>query len=303
MDRGSFAFEAGVAPTPGLVVGCSGEESGAYVFNQDSWLETAEPAEFETAKFADIGFKLGDGVGESERFGQAVAAGDFNADGIDDVAAGAIMNDDCGTGNCGATYIFFGPYISDVSIGDADGIILGTERNDQLGFMVNSTGDVDLDGQDDLMVGTDRGWGSEDENSGSILVFEGPTLTGMLVETDATAVLLGTEIDSEFGSAVTVIPDLNGDVYPEIVIGAPNASATGADAGAVYGMLGPWTGSHVVESEARVLYGSTVDGVPDLFGTTLVSGDAGLDGTVDILISAPGTATVYAVSAGDWLLD
>jgi hypothetical protein len=254
--------------------------------------------------FSEIGVKLGDGVDIAAEFGQEVASGDFNGDGIDDVAVGTPSSSACGVGNCGSVYLFDGPHLSDISIGDRDGVIEGSELQDQLGFSVTSDGDLDFDGVDDLMVETDRGWSPEDENSGTLLIFSGPSLSGTLDEASALTALYGTALNTEFGSSVAVIPDLNGDSYPELVIGAPGSSVMGDGAGAVYGMLGPWTaGSHDVEREARVLYGSTVEGLSDKFGTTIIAGDAGLDGSIEILISAIGSSRVYAVSASDWLLD
>jgi len=307
MDAGRFTLTEGERPSPGVVVGCpgdplsvSGDPSSVYVWNQDGWVGDG--------MLSDLGRKLGDGVDPADRFGLDVAAGDFNGDGIDDVAVGASMNNFCATGNCGATYLFMGPHKADVAWGDEDRVIYGADRNDQLGFNVTSDGDLDLDGIDDLLVGTDRGWSPDEENSGTLLIFSGATLSDpeedVLGEASAMTSLYGTELDTEFGSSVAVIPDLNGDVYPEMVIGAPLASVTGEDAGAVYGMLGPWVaGSHDVESEARVLYGTTVEGMAENIGTTLFAGDAGLDGSIDILIAAPGVSRVYAVSASDWLLD
>jgi hypothetical protein len=127
-------------------------------------------------------------------------------------------------------------------------------------------------------------------------------LAGTVPDTAARTALHGTELDTEFGWSVAVVPDVNGDSYPEMVIGAPESTLKGS--GAVYGMLGPWsTGSYDVEAEARALYGATVDGVPEELGFTLVAGDAGLDGRIEILISAMGSSRVYAVSVSDWLLD
>jgi hypothetical protein len=298
LDAGNFATreeEGEPVLSPGLVVGCTGIPA-VYVLSQEDWIPDG--------MFSEIGVKLGDGVDISSEFGQEVASGDFNGDGIDDVAVGTPRSSACGVGNCGSVYLFDGPHLSDISIGDRDGVIEGSELQDQLGFSVTSDGDLDFDGVDDLMVETDRGWSPEDENSGTLLIFSGPSLSGTLDEASALTALYGTALNTEFGSSVAVVPDLDGDFYPELVLGAPKSSVMGEDAGAVYGMLGPWAGGvHDVESESRVLYGSTVDGVADQLGTTIFAGDAGLDGTIEILISAVGSSRVYAVSASDWLLD
>ena len=92
-----------------------------------------------------------------DRSGSSLAAGDVNADGIDDVIIGApfadgLLNEREDAGEC---YVIFGDkdFPRDISIGtQADVIIYGTEPVAQSGQMV-TTGDVNHDGVGDIVIG------------------------------------------------------------------------------------------------------------------------------------------------------
>jgi len=78
------------------------------------------------------------GKGATDRFGREVAGvGDVNADGIPDIGVGAYKNNDGGTDDTGAVYIFFGATdlsgTKDTGNADEDVRIIGKANNDYLG--------------------------------------------------------------------------------------------------------------------------------------------------------------------------
>ncbi len=86
-------------------------------------------------------------------------AGDFNADGFDDILIGASQFDVSGTKNyAGATYLIYGKASGNTNIdllnlGTAGLTILGASEGDYSGGSVSSAGDVNGDGFDDLIIG------------------------------------------------------------------------------------------------------------------------------------------------------
>ncbi|MFA6027608.1 MAG: hypothetical protein WC752_01650 [Patescibacteria group bacterium] len=80
-------------------------------------------------------------------------AGDVNNDGYDDFLIGAIYNDD-GVSQAGSAYLIYGQitnYTSqDLSFADQ---FTGENSNDGAGWAISSAGDVNNDGNDDILVG------------------------------------------------------------------------------------------------------------------------------------------------------
>jgi len=121
------------------------------------------------------------GKADSDNLGRSVSvAGDVNADGISDVIMGAHNNNDGGSNDEGAAYIFFGAsnLSGTKSLGgaeSADVTILGKVAIDRLGRSVSGLGDVNVDGFPDFIVGAPY----NDDNgavAGAVYVFFGSTI-------------------------------------------------------------------------------------------------------------------------------
>lgn len=154
----------------------------------------------------------------SDIFGQRLSVGDVNGDGIGDVVVGAPGADLNGT-NSGAAYVFFGGAgLADRAASQADVIIDGDHPVDKLGDDV-STGDINGDGIDDLLLGA-READAGATNNGRVYVFFGRP---NLVDTGAgaaDAIFTGQPVTNEnFGQSIDVV-DLDGDGMLEICIGA-----------------------------------------------------------------------------------
>lgn len=101
-------------------------------------------------------------IGESERDRSGISvsgAGDFNADGLDDVLIGAPSSDSNGI-RSGRTYLVFGT--NDVSnslielskLDSSTGMIFnGADEMERSGSSLSNTGDVNGDGLDDIIIG------------------------------------------------------------------------------------------------------------------------------------------------------
>lgn len=220
------------------------------------------------------------GANSSDSAGLAAASvGDMNADGIDDFAMGA-YGDDAGGEDAGAVFVFFGPIRGSKTTAEADVRIGGVQARQWVGTSVASGGDVDGDGQLDLVIGA-SGDTSGGEGAGAAYLFSGP-LSGDLLVSDATATIIGAEGD-RLGNTVACAGDLNRDGFADLLLGAPLANGiAGDDVGAAYVFAGPVDGSfRSSDASGRVEGGAAGD---QAGGSVASAGDIDGDGYDDLVV-------------------
>ena len=152
---------------------------------------------------------------------------------------------------------------------------------DALGNAVRDAGDLDGDGEDDLLVAAYLG--------NRVCALFGP-LTGGSVALDARepACLFG-ELDTDYaGYGMTAAPDLSGDGLADVVVGSIGNAEVGANAGKVYLLAGPLASETTTLDLAAdaVWLGETAG---DYAGVALeAAADLTGDGAADLLIGASG---------------
>ncbi len=196
---------------------------------------------------------VSDDAEPEELFGAALAFGDFNDDGFDDLAVG-VPNEE----EVGAVHVFPGSaagltltgqlFFSQNNVGGADE---GAETGDEFGFAL-ATGDFNGDGFDDLAVGSP----GEDlpelfsancsllvcNDAGGVHVIYG-SATGLTLgsadffgEAELDTSLIGRNEDARLGSALGAGRfSSNGDTFADLVVGAPEFDGT-ANQGEIGGL-------------------------------------------------------------------
>ena len=170
------------------------------------------------------------GVAEAgDQFASSLASGDFNGDGYDDLAVG-VAGEDWGTvTDSGSVNLMYGSVLGITAMGDnqltQNDLIGGgvAEAFDGFGTTL-AVGDFNLDGYDDLVVGSPNETWRSAVSAGAVDVIYGSAsgLTGLdhqLWTQDTFGVQDMAESFDNFGSSLAV-QDFNGDGIDDLAIGA-----------------------------------------------------------------------------------
>ena len=229
-------------------------------------------------------------LGKNEKgdlFGRVVASGDFNGDGLTDLAVGAPKEDVGIIANSGAVFIYRG-----TEFGLAPWKVLtqkglgSNEIGDQFGFSL-AAGDFNGDGKDDLAVGAPYEKPGTKPKSGWVFVFKGTTQGPKPWKAFGQKGIGSDEKDDRFGFSLAA-GDFNGDGKDDLAVGAPfeKPGKKGKRSGWVYVFKGGSQGPKPWSSFGQKGLGKNEKG--DQFGRSLAAGDFNGDGRADLVVGAPG---------------
>jgi hypothetical protein len=234
-------------------------------------------------------YYLSYGTVSSQLYGNAISAGgDFNSDGWPDMVVGSpgLTN---GSGNTGMVSLLlggpFGPSTSAAATYQPSGLAA-------TGAAVSLQGDIDGDGISDVVVGLP----SFVSTGGVVVIFYGNGGAKFLGTTGRAPALLTAPMPGRFGAALAV-GDLNGDGYADLVVGAPDAGASGKVF--IYISSGP-SGIPSGYLPTKQITGNIT---ASHFGSAItIAGDVNRDGYLDVVVGAPDYVGKTASPLGRWSL-
>ena len=235
---------------------------------------------------SDQGFRL-NGVAS----GSSVStAGDMNGDGFDDLIIDA-----------SSSYVVFGKatgFNAPLDLSSLDGSngfrLDGATEGDNTGYSINTAGDVNGDGFDDVIIGAPNADPNGKYSGSSYVVFGKASGFNAVLGLSSLNGGNGFRLDGErayggAGSSVGSIGDFNGDGFDDVIIGAPSADPDGFRVGVNYVVFGKASGfsaslnlSNLHESNGLILKGLQAD---DRLGHFISdAGDVNGDGFDDLIM-------------------
>ena len=284
-------------------------------------------------KDTDLGGFIINGTATGNYVDSISNAGDINGDGYDDLIIGSGYVDTNGAEingeNTGATYIIYGKATNGTAIElsdikkdtDLGGFILnGAATGDHFGSRVSDAGDVNGDGYDDVIVGSDPTIG---EDHGIYVIF-GKEKDGLAVNvSDIVSGTGGFKINSDASYGIVLngdfsgAGDVNGDGFDDVILTRYHDKTTYGPTGTsyvVYGKAGSSsidiiikngssvTGYDVISGAAGFAVNSTYSAKEaDWYGHSVSgAGDTNGDGFDDLLISVPRSDLSFVVYGGNY---
>lgn len=249
-----------------------------------------------------------DGASADDQAGTSIAGGgDFNGDGLDDLAVGIPSADAGSVTNAGRVAIVFGGtnLPAGLTLDALDGtngcVYVGEAVSNHAGFAVAFAGDVNGDGLDDLIAGApDYSAGNTSKVGRAYLVFgraQGPTtnLLGALSGANG-CILAGEDSSDRAGAAVAEMGDFDGDGLQDVVVGAPVAGSLFE--GRAYVVFGRTNWPPALSLSAlQGTNGFRVDG-PQLFAAfaeSVAGADVNGDGRADLVTGARNVNRAYII--------
>ena len=265
-------------------------------YDSEGWTWLLQGPVLGELNLLDIGDSLYGAAGDMSG-GDVAWLGDMNGDGWEDMLIGAtgmdvaesdmgycatVDRDDYGDEGgkaAGGAYVVLGPVTGSTPLSASEGLVLGEDGYDYAGWTLTEAEDLNGDGVVDLFVSAFNNCQSF-VNAGAAYVMYGP-VSGDNLLADADAKWMGQSSNDNAGDSLAVAGDVNGDGWPDLLVGAPNRYSTG---GSVYLVLGPSYGTTGLGSADAILAGEEEW---DAAGSSLDSaGDVNADGFDDLLIGA-----------------
>lgn len=220
------------------------------------------------------------GQSRDNHFGHALAsAGDVDGDGIPDLIIGAPLT------QIGSGFVYRpgAAYVASGRSGQVLHHFFGQATVDWFGVSVAGPGDVDADGVPDILAGAPFADPGQRDAAGSAYLFSGRD-GSLLFQFD------GAAPGDELGSAVAGAGDVNGDGFPDLLVGSPGAEPNGKwNAGSAF----------VFSGRDGALLWRFDGGLDDSLGHSVAgAGDVDGDGFDDVLIGAPEADPIGFAFAG-----
>lgn len=244
----------------------------------------------------------------NDHFGTALAAGDFDGDGTDDLAIGVPDDEINGHDEAGGVAVIYGSRAEGLrteqdqfwhqDIEDPREDVAGdAEAGDHFGAAL-AAGDFNGDGVQDLAVGVPDDEINGEARAGGVAIIYGQDTQGLVpmrnvfVHQDTNEILGIAETGDNFGTALAA-GQFDNDPYVDLAIGVPGQTINGSvAAGAVQILYGTDEGidtpRNTIWHQDRVEIDQVAE-PNDRFGQSLTAGDLqGINDLDDLVIGAPG---------------
>jgi hypothetical protein len=230
----------------------------------------------------------------------ALAAGDFDGDGVDDLAMGVYSEAVAGRNNAGAVNVIYGMRDrgltgrGDRFVNQRGDVVPGTPQSGDLFGAVLATGDLDGDGRDDLVIGAPEDRVADDTNRGTVTAILGGEFglrlgSALLVTIDNTNALLDV-YGARFGSSLAV-GDVDADGYDEVAVGSARQDRVDVFAGSSAGLLTTPSQTIVTSEIPRPATLLEDVGTPylvgDTFGAAVQFGEFDATRGADLVVASP----------------